>query len=197
MPSGSELGNGTGRSFIHLAQDDRKRFAELQLVDRSLRPEQVCLPRSSSGSIVSCTEEGGICSIRMYGKAAARNEVFVVPGRRGNLRTTCPYRFQQNGLIFRWIGETIFGHPEPLIAREIGFLERPSDEATASEAGSGTEEVGRIDNVLVHPSREPMHWCALEIQAVYFSGSSMGSEFKLLRSLDTDAMPFPAAKPAT
>lgn len=37
-----------------------------------------------------------------------------------------------------------------------------------------------------------MHWCALEIQAVYFSGSSMSREFRML-ALSAGALPFPAA----
>jgi len=47
-------------------------------------------------------------------------------------------------------------------------------------------------NVLVHPRRHPIHWCALEIQAVYFSGANMGREFEALR-VDRSALPFPAA----
>src|SRR5204863_1798236 len=52
---------------------------------------------------------------------------------------------------------------------------------------------GRIDNVLVHTTRDPMHWCALEIQAVYFSGAAMGREFKLVQTFTGEGLPFPAA----
>jgi len=58
---------------------------------------------------------------------------------------------------------------------------------------SQAEDVGRIDNVLVHPTRDPMHWCALEIQAVYFSGAAMGREFKLVQTFTGEGLPFPAA----
>ena len=45
--------------------------------------------------------------------------------------------------------------------------------------------------VLVHPDSEPLRWCALEMQAVYFSGSAMSSEFKILKSWDRNGVPFP------
>jgi hypothetical protein len=128
----------------------------------------------------------------MYRRIAVTNQVSVVPGSLGSLRTTCPYRFQQNGFVFRWVGETILGHAQPLIVGEIGFLERPTEEVTQRDIGAEAEDVGRIDNVLIHPDHKPMHWCALEIQAVYFSGSSMSSEFRMLRS-PSATLPFPAA----
>jgi hypothetical protein len=131
----------------------------------------------------------------MYGKFAASNEVFVTPGTSGSLRTTCPYRFQENGLIFRWIGETLLGHSQPLVVGEVGFLERPASEGLPSEKVVDSDDVGRIDNVLVHPNRTPLHWCALEIQAVYFSGSSMSKEFNMLNSFAGTDLPFPPANP--
>ena len=129
----------------------------------------------------------------MYSRAAASSQAVVAPGALGSLRTTCPYRFQQNIVIFRWIGETVLGHPQPLIVGEIGFLERPANELPEAENNVDSDDVGRIDNVLIHPDRKPMHWCALEIQAVYFSGSSMSKEFKMLGSPAGAELPFPAA----
>ncbi len=43
-------------------------------------------------------------------------------------------------------------------------------------------EVGRIDNVLVNPDMDSIHWCALEMQAVYFSGAKMEGDFALMRN---------------
>jgi hypothetical protein len=37
-----------------------------------------------------------------------------------------------------------------------------------------------------------MRWAALEIQAVYFSGATMGAEFHLLRHHEATGVPFPA-----
>ena len=61
---------------------------------------------------------------------------------------------------------------------EIGFLDRlRPDESHEEDENDSRDFIGRIDNVLVHPTREPMDWCALELQAVYFSGKSMTNEF--------------------
>lgn len=101
--------------------------------------------------------------------------------------TTCPYRFEQGGTVIKWIGETLLGDPQPLVIGQIGFLEEESD----GDVGD-VEEVGRIDKVLIHSGREPIYWCALEIQAVYFSGDSMRREFEELRSHSGPTIPFPA-----
>jgi len=37
-----------------------------------------------------------------------------------------------------------------------------------------------------------MDWCALELQAVYFSGKSMANEFKMLAEKESEALQFPA-----
>jgi Restriction endonuclease NotI len=187
------IGEWYGRSFVRLTPEDRKAFAELQAVERTQRPHQLCIPRTTPGNPVRCTKEGGVCSIRLFRKRAGTNQVSMVPGQLGTLRTTCPYRFQQKGRIFRWVGETILRHPEPLTVGEVGFLERPTEETVEDIADLDSADVGRIDNVLVHPNQQPMHWCALEIQAVYFSGSSMSKEFRMLRTLSESTIPFPAA----
>lgn len=186
------IGEWYGKSFLGLTPEERKSSAELQTIERDHRPAQVCVPRGTPGNVVRRTKEGGVCSIRLYRKLGVTNETSIAPGQLGALRTTCPFRFQQNGTIFRWIGETILGHSEPLVVGEVGFLERPAEEV---EEGASIEsgDVGRIDNVLVHPSKTPMLWCALEIQAVYFSGSSMSQEFRMLRSFTQSLLPFPAA----
>lgn len=60
---------------------------------------------------------------------------------------------------------------------------------------AGREDVGRIDNILVAPEEtERLEWCALEIQAVYFSGSGMGSEYARLREGDEAGIPFPVGQ---
>jgi hypothetical protein len=53
-------------------------------------------------------------------------------------------------------------------------------------------EVGKIDNILLVPNSNPLSWCALEIQSVYFSGKAMRNEFELLRDYTANDLPFPA-----
>ena len=126
-----------------------------------------------------CTKLGGVCSLREYAQTVVEGPPTVAP--TGSLRTTCPYRFLEDGEIFKWVAEVLLGTTAPLVLREIGFLEA---------VGGG--DVGCVDHVLIHPARQPLNWCALEIQAVYFSGANMGAEFDTLKH-DLSALPFPVA----
>ncbi len=48
-----------------------------------------------------------------------------------------------------------------------------------------------IDKVLVTPNSHPLTWCALEMQAVYFSGRKMEDDFKAMRRWAGPGVPFP------
>jgi len=133
-------------------------------------------------------KKGGVCSIRQYRKEADSD--FVEP--IGKLRAICPNRFLQAGTIFKWVGETLLGTSFPIVLSQIRFFERPKRRASgAAPKPEDYEAVGRIDHVLVHPSRKPLDWCALEIQAVYFSGKRMLLDIERIRSHSGSALPFP------
>ena len=85
--------------------------------------------------------------------------------------------------IFQWVGETVLGTSAPGIVTEIGFL----------KADDGNTHVGRIDMVLTNPEAGTvgLNWCALEIQAVYFSGRSMNEEFRRIKDYEGEGPPFP------
>jgi len=135
-----------------------------------------------------CNKKGGVCSLRLYNQTGDGQ----VSGS-GPVITTCPQRFLESNTIFRWVGETLLQTSEPVVLGEIGFLDRLRAEDVSSEDEEDSRDfIGRIDNVLVHPSRDPMDWCALELQAVYFSGKSMANEFKMLASKQFAGIPFPA-----
>lgn len=127
-----------------------------------------------------CTKEGGVCSIRLYEEK--NGVVKPVTGERGGFRALCPYRFHENLEVFKRIGEKILGDPQPGLVGEVGFLE-----SAGTVDGEDGEDVGRIDMVLVsnkNPANSAMRWCAVEIQAVYFSGEEMGKEFKAIAAAD-------------
>lgn len=48
-----------------------------------------------------------------------------------------------------------------------------------------------IDKVLVNDCGDTLKWCALEMQAVYFSGKSMENDFSVMRSWQGPGIPFP------
>jgi len=188
------IGEWYGRSFVHLTPEERLTYAELQLQPKRERADQPCLPRSTPRATVLCTKEGGVCSIRLYKQGGATGQVGVAPNEAGILCTTCPYRFYEAGRVFRWIGEQILGHGDPLVIGQVGFLEREDGRVVADSEQSGPDDVGRIDHVLVHPHTTVLSWCALEMQAVYFSGGSMKRDFRMILDWTDPGLPFPAAR---
>jgi len=137
-----------------------------------------------------CNKKGGVCSLRNYEESSEAGVAFC----SGPLVTTCPRRFQEDGLIFQWVGEVILGTRTPIVLREIPFLE---DSGVGSRTGSKKKHrkyVGKIDNVLVNPSRSPLDWCALEQQAVYFSGDAMTLEFQTLSRKNFESLPLPSGR---
>ena len=151
------IGEWYGRSFIHLTTEERRRLAQLQHLKKKARPTQPCPARAAENPNALCTKEGGVCSLRLY--ELTDEEVLVAANEAGRLVTTCPYRFREGNLVVRWVGENILGHSSPQIVTEIGFLERAQEIAPEERK---TDDVGRIDMVLVHPETEPLRWCALE-----------------------------------
>lgn len=136
---------------------------------------------------VPCNKEGGVCTLRLYTRSAS-GKVQVAEGDDGHLRTVCPKRFEQGGTIYKWVGQVLLGCDAPQVVREVGFL---SAVPTAGDAEEAPPDVGRIDEVLVVPGVDPLKWCALEVQAVYFQGDAMGREYDALRKPHPEGMPFP------
>ncbi len=135
-----------------------------------------------------CNKKGGVCSLRLYQQIGDG----PVTGT-GPVITTCPQRFLEGSAIFRWVGENLLQTADPIVLSEIGFLDRlRAEEPPDDDEADSRDFIGRIDNVLVHPSKDPLDWCALELQAVYFSGKSMRNEFKMLSEEKRTVMPYPA-----
>jgi len=176
------IGEWYGQSYVQLTKEQRLAYAQVQALEKKQRPAQACPFRGGT-----CTKTGGVCSLRLYHRDAASGEVLPAAGDRGMLRATCPNRFLEGRRIFSWIGDILLEMKEPGVVAEIGFLEGER----VDEDAEG-DDVGRIDHVLVHPAAERMRWCALEIQAVYFSGASMSAEFTMLRHHEAPGVPFPA-----
>src|SRR3989338_5809231 len=137
-------------------------------------------PQSPGKPQPKCSKQGGVCSLRQYlqeGSGKVRPLGLPV--------TTCPKRFLERNLIFEWVGETLLGTKEPVVISELQFL------MSDGEAAKGGDPVGMIDKVLVNPVGSPLMWCALEMQAVYFSGKSMENDFKVMRGWTAERIPFP------
>ncbi len=124
-----------------------------------------------------CRKSGGVCSLQSYTEEA--NGRIGEP--EGTPVTVCPARFEQDNLIVRWLAEIVgFPPDETMVAREIPFMQSMLTDKPA----------GKIDLVIGrHLQDGELRWYGLEIQAVYFSGSGMSSQFEVLRHDDSPSPP--------
>jgi hypothetical protein len=182
------IGEWYGKSFVHLSADERQFFARIQGLPESERPPQLCPFLSKGGKSVNCSKAGGICSLRSYEKPSDGG-VVAVDSRASSIRTTCPNRFEEADTIYRWIGEVLLGDEAAVPVGETPFLERV--QGPRSVERKAARKVGRIDNVLVVPGVDPLSWCPVEKQAVYFSGKKMALEFESMSVAATEGLPFP------
>lgn len=155
----------------------------LRTLARAANKDMVCpfRPPEAGKAPPKCNKKGGVCSLRQFvsekgGEAVATGEPV----------TTCPSRFMEGGTMLKWVGETLLGTATPSVISELPFLLGDQDE--------DPDPVGKIDKVLVNDAGPALHWCALEMQAVYFSGMSMENDFKVMRHWEGPGIPFPNAK---
>lgn len=181
------IGEWYGRPLVELSPEERKRYAEIQFLPHEERPLLPCPFLARPHQPVNCWKDGGVCSLRRYALSRETGDVSIACD--GELRTTCPSRFEDGRIVYRWIGEELLGDPEATPIGQVNFLTRTPLMGPAA-TDPAPREVGRIDNVLVRPASSPLQWCAIEMQAVYFSGTRMEVEFESLRTSDLP-LPFP------
>lgn len=162
-----------------LSQTEEARLEELRAKqDLEIETNLYCPFKSTASSRALCTKPGGVCSLRLYEKGTD-NVVTPLSGERDGLRALCPNRFHEAGIAFAWVGKHSIDAEAPLMAGEVGFLE-----SSGSLDGVGGDDVGRLDMILVDPQSvggSALRWVATEIQAVYFSGPEMASDFDAIR----------------
>lgn len=181
------IGEWYGKSFVNLTPQERRHFAEIQQSPQADIPP--CPFLSAKENPRLCWKTGGVCSLRSYEQVA---ELVRVNPASSTLRVTCPSRFEENGEVYRWIGEILLGNPDAVPVGQVPFLERVPTMG-GGDVGEG-EGVGRIDNVLIVPETAPLQWCAVEVQAVYFSGDKMANDFRAIHGYEGDSLPFPAGR---
>ena len=132
-----------------------------------------------------CSKRNGVCSLRPYEQTDEHRWSIADE----NIAATCPRRFFENGEIIRWIGDVLIDDPNPDVVVEVPFLE-----GIAHDGSSTGKKVGKIDMVLANREGGPFRWCAVEIQAVYFSGTEMGKECKFLKTWHGVGIPPPQGR---
>ena len=164
------IGELFGQNLEGLSGSDIRRLGRAAL--RSKKP-QPCRFRG-----FSCSKAGGVCTLRQYEK----NGEIAIPCS-DDLVTLCPCRFLEDGIVFSWVAKELLHDASPVVLYELPFL--------VSKSGKKEKAVGKIDNVLVAQKTERLNWCALEMQAVYFSGKAMKSDFELMKNWKKVGIPFP------
>ena len=153
-----------GEPFAHMPPDRRQELARVALDPDAVPP--TC-PFQQGDS--PCRKRGGVCSIQHYRKRSGPHDDRIGE-RTGTPVITCPRRFDQGNLVPKWLAQVVgFDEAKSFLAREVPFMHSPSTGRPA----------GRIDLVLAN-SNEDFVWFGLEIQAVYFSGMGMRTEFERL-----------------
>jgi hypothetical protein len=184
------IGEWYGRSFVRLTREER-----LELSQKALGParDNPDCPFLGDGTR-RCWKKGGICSLKLY-KDDGNGNATAAEGADGSLRVMCPTRFGHSGTIFKIIGKTLLNTAQPRVVSQVRFLRRRKTLAVDADDGESAlkqrEDVGNIDHVLLHPEMARLEWCALEIQAVYFSGEEMRGLFEHIRDYDGPSIPFP------
>lgn len=135
-----------------------------------------------------CSKKGGVCSFQLYQRSESEAPK---PAANSHLVSLCPSRFLEDDTVFKWVGETLLGTSTPAILTELPFL--LSTHAVPEQADEDPSAVARIDMVLVNKeSSNVLKWCALEMQAVYFSGPAMSKEFARLQTCSIEERLWPS-----
>lgn len=164
-----------GRPLLNLSREERLRSAEI-----ALRKGRGGPPCPFQKSRPPCRKPGGVCSIRRY----EQGDDGRIGQTTGDPTIVCPARFEEDQLLVAWLAEIVgFVTENAMVAREVPFMQGTSTGRAA----------GKIDLVVAQTSKGDIRWYGLEIQAVYFSGVAMQSEFTNLRDHDQPQPPFPDA----
>ncbi len=166
------IGEWFGHSLTTLSADQRREFAGAALGNGE---PPVCPFQNGRPP---CRKRGGVCSLQRY----TEGEEGRLHQAVGDAVITCPSRFEQDEMLIRWLAEIVgFPHLQTSLAREIPFMESVSTGRPA----------GKIDLVVATNADNRFEWYGLEIQAVYFSGPGMTSQFEILLQDDDATPPFP------
>ncbi len=187
------IGEWYGHSFARLASEQRTDLAKIAL-SHTKQNAPPC-PFLSKTASIPCTKKGGICSLRLYESLEGGNAK-PLEDEYGKLRVVCPHRFKQNDTIYSVVAQQLINTENPVIVPEVRFLRRKQAgafilEGEKTSVDQSSEDVGNIDIVLVNTDGPELKWCALEIQAVYFSGEKMNSLFAHIENFVGEGIPFP------
>lgn len=175
MPERYGIGEWYGQPFLSLSPSQRRDLALTASGEKNEIPQ--CPFQQNHPT---CRKKGGVCTLQRYTQSEDGRLGKPVDGHV----IVCPARFEEDRLLVIWLAEIVgFAPADALIAREIPFM-----------LGTNTNKpAGKIDLVVAKTSNGNVRWHGLEIQAVYFSGRGMATEFDSLRDDTHETPPFPTA----
>ncbi|MDD9955193.1 MAG: NotI family restriction endonuclease [Anaerolineaceae bacterium] len=163
-----------GEPFAEMSVAKRKQLAAMALGE--IEAPHCPFQRNHT----QCRKKGGVCSIQRYAEGVRGR----IGPRQGDPVIVCPERFKAGDLVTRWLADVVGLDKETaLIAFEVPFMHSTVTDKPA----------GRIDLVLANDDDGNLVWYGLEIQAVYFSGKGMTSEFERLLADSSVLPPYPNA----
>lgn len=181
-----------GKDIMSMTPEERQGFGQLaarQDETGDLSGAPICPFLSTLIPSARCNKASGVCTIRKFSPGLGASGV---PVQGDKVVTVCPSRFLQSVAeeksLFVWISEKMLDISNPTVVKETPFLRKVSDVARPPEIAEDMEEeaeeegkkAGRIDWILVNPATMTageLEWCAVETQALYFSGNKMRPEF--------------------
>ncbi|MEX0772817.1 MAG: NotI family restriction endonuclease [Balneolales bacterium] len=156
------IGEWYGKNIANISSDERSRLAKVK--------KNKSQPCPFKGIDTMCNKTDGVCTLANYERNANSTSCNNVSVNTNNLVTTCPNRFWQKNLIFYEISKDLLKTEKPKLIPEVGFLQGKD-----AKGNTLPSTVGRLDLIVANiaPDNSIIDWCALEMQAVYFSGASM------------------------
>lgn len=171
------IGEWYGKRMDALTPAERVDFAgkaQLRAEDANVR----CPFRSQFfGREMACNKAGGVCTIAQYTQDEFGDVTIADEGA-----CVCPVRLLDTA-VFKHVGKAVLGSRQTWVVREVPFLQN----AVQNEQGRNAK-AGRIDFVVVDDA-DRTNWCAVETQAVYFSGDNMGMEFDAIADAAGNLIP--------
>ncbi len=165
-----------GRPFLKLVPSKRQEFA--RIASRATSNKQGIPPCPFQKDRPPCSKHGGVCSLVKYEKAGKGRIAKAV----GEAAIVCPKRFDEGNILVQWLAEIVeLSEDEVVVAREVAFMQGTVTKRAA----------GKLDLVVAWKRQDGIQWYGLEIQAVYFSGRGMKTQFEALLRDRARKPPFP------
>lgn len=178
-----------GLDIAKMSSADRHLFGQVAAQQEAIGNAPDCPFLSTLIPEAKCNKSGGVCSIRRFthdGRLVADDKIVTV----------CPSRFLErtDGLsVFVEVSKKVLGVANPIIVKETPFLRKVSSDGEDDDG----KRAGRIDWILVDPATlkaSELSWCAVETQALYFSGGKMLDEFEAYAKHPKPPLLFPVGK---